>query len=360
MPRRALISLLALATLVLPAGSAAANPDLGTVVFSKVRFAGPEGPTVDEGGLYARRDGRMVRLTDDPVDAEPEFSPDATRIAFVRGGDLRAVRADGSEERPLTSGPEVDSRPVFSPNGRFLVFERRRAEGAPRDLYTVAARGGPSRSLTSGGSDDREASFAPDGRAIVFVGSAPGTGGGSADDIYAVRPTGARLARLTTSGLDEFAPRFFRGGIVFNRGEGEGAGRFADVLTMRRDGRRVRVLLAGGRLSLVQDVSPDGTRLLFRRSGGLWERRIRPGERARKLSSFLRSTTVTALFAPDGRAIAQLVRTPWSDELRRVRVGDLADRNIVNSDHFRGEPGTWVGLDFAWQPLTRTGPDAAR
>jgi Tol biopolymer transport system component len=333
--------------LAIPAAAAA---DQSTIVYSKVRYAEFENLTGARGGLYLDRDGQRLQLTADPRDAEPAFAPDATRIVFARAGDLYSVRADGSGERPLTSGPALDSRPVLSPSGRTILFERRGSNGAPRDLYLLAARAAQPRLLTGGPGDDREASFSPEGRAIVFVRSSL-TPGGSVSDLYSARPgTGTDLARLTTGGLDDFAPRFCAGGIVFNRGEREDEGGFADVLTMRRDGRRPRVLLAGGRISLVQDVSPDGTRLLFRRSGGLWERQIRPGERARKLSSFLRNTLVNALFAPDGRSLAQWVQTPWSDELRTVRVKDRADQNVVNSDHFSDEPGTWIGPGFAWEP----------
>ncbi len=351
--RQGLVALLATLAVAFPAAAAAGEP--GAIVYSKARLAERGSLTGASGGLYLNRDGQRLQLTADPRDAEPAFSPDATGIVFVRGGDLYAMRADGSGERALTSGPEVDSRPVFSPSGRAILFERRGSTAAPRDLYLLASRGTPSqpRLLTGGPGDDHEASYSPEGRAVVFVRSFS-TAGGSVSDLYSARPgTGTDLARLTTDGLDDFAPRFFAGGIVFNRGESEAEGRFADVLTMRRDRRKVRVLLAGGRISLVQDVSPDGTRVLFRRSGGLWERRIRPGERARKLSSFLRNTNVTALFAPDGRSLAQWVQTPWSDELRTVRVKDRADQNVVNSDHFSDEPGTWIGAGFAWEPRRR-------
>ena len=52
-----------------------------------------------EGGLYAVTDGHLNQLTEDPTDTEPAFSPDGRGIAFVRGGDIYAVRADGSGQR---------------------------------------------------------------------------------------------------------------------------------------------------------------------------------------------------------------------------------------------------------------------
>ena len=45
--------------------------------------------------------------------------------------------------------------------------------------------------VTSAGDDEHEASFSPDGNTIVFVRSVAETGGGTADDIYSVRPSAA-------------------------------------------------------------------------------------------------------------------------------------------------------------------------
>ena len=230
--RHSLISLFALLALAVPA-AAARGAASGAVVFSritqktetkKVEGETPkpgetpktETKTIVEGGLFAVKDGRLNQLTEDPTDTEPAFSPDGTAIAFVRGGDLFSVRADGSGLRQLTSGPELDSKPVLSPDGRLVVFERRAAAGAPADLYTVRARGGglhaadqrrrrrPRRRLLGRRPQRSPSSAAPRGN----------------DDIFSVRPSGARQARLTrTGGVDEFEPRFFAGGILFSRGE---------------------------------------------------------------------------------------------------------------------------------------------
>jgi TolB protein len=136
MQRKILISLIALVSLVVPA-TAAGAPSTGAVVFSKSTTV--EG--VAKGGLFAVRDGRLNQLTEDPTDTEPAFSPDGRTIAFVRGGDLYSVRPDGSGQRRLTSGPELDSAPIVSPDGRSVVFERRAGAGAA-DLYRVGAKGG--------------------------------------------------------------------------------------------------------------------------------------------------------------------------------------------------------------------------
>jgi hypothetical protein len=136
--------LIALATAV-PSAASAAPAKTGAIVYSMVTVdkggAEVEGkktePKAPVGGLYAVRDHHLNQLTEDPTDAEPSFSADGTTIAFSRAGDIYAMRADGSGQRRLTSGAELDSRPIVSPNGRLVVFERRAAADQPRDLYTV-------------------------------------------------------------------------------------------------------------------------------------------------------------------------------------------------------------------------------
>src|SRR5262249_22639200 len=121
-----------------------------------------------KGGLFAIRDGHSNQLTEDPSDVEPSFSADGRTIAFVRDGDLFSIRPDGSGQRQLTSGPEIDSAPRVSPNGNYVLFERRASADAAADLYTVGSHGGGVRALTTGANDDHEARFSPDGKAIVF------------------------------------------------------------------------------------------------------------------------------------------------------------------------------------------------
>ncbi|HWC08221.1 MAG TPA: hypothetical protein VG458_04145, partial [Solirubrobacterales bacterium] len=179
-----LSALLVVAALAVPA-TAAAAPGGGSVVFSKTTKVGDE----DKGGLYAVRDGRLNQLTENPTDSEPNFAPDGRTIAFVRDGDIYSIRPDGSGERHLSSGPEIDSVPLVSPNGKYVVFERRSLLGGPSgpaDLYTVGAMGGGLLPLASSGNDDHDAAFAADGKAIVFVRGSADSAGGVNDDLYSV------------------------------------------------------------------------------------------------------------------------------------------------------------------------------
>lgn len=342
--KKTLIALSALLALVAPAAASAAS-NTGAVVFSKASTV--EG--VAKGGLFAVKDGRLNQLTEDPTDTEPNFSPDGRTIAFARGGDIYSVRPDGSGQRQLTSGPEVDSLPKISPNGRYVVFERRGALGGSSSLYTVGATGGGLRALTSGG-DDREAAFSPDGKVIVFV-RAGKDGANVNDDIYSIRPTGSGLARLTkTGGVDEFAPRFFAAGVIFSRGESSpGPAAYADIYTMLRNGTRVKSQVAGVGSAYVEDVSPDGKMLIFRRDQGLWAKKI-GRTKARKLSQLPDQSKTTSVFSSDGRRVAAFVAVGDEQQMVSINVETRRQTQLASGYNFDEGEGTVLGPVLDWQP----------
>jgi dipeptidyl aminopeptidase/acylaminoacyl peptidase len=361
--RNSLIALFALLALAVPASAGAAPPS-GAVVFSrvtqhtetkKVEGEAPkpgEAPktetrTVLEGGLFAVKDGRLNQLTEDPTDTEPAFSPDGTAIAFVRGGHLYSVRADGSGLRQLSSGPGLDSKPVVSPDGRLVVFERRATAGAPADLYSVRSHGGGLHALTGGEADDHDADFAADGRSIAFV-----RGSGGNDDVYSVRPSGAGLARLTrTAGIDEFDPRFFARGILFSRGDSAaGPAAYADVYTMRANGSKLKAQVRGSGSAYVEDVSAAGRVLLFRRDQGLWVKRVGPSK-ARKLCELPDGSETNGVFSSDGRRVAAFVAADERESLVSIDVASGRQSDLVEGVDLSEGDGTTIGPVISWQPV---------
>lgn len=348
--RSLLISALVLLSLAAPAAASAA-PSTGAVVFSKSSMV--EG--VAKGGLFAVRSGHLNQLTDNPYDTEPAFSPDGRTIAFVRAGDLYSVRPDGSGQRQLTSGAPLDSAPIVSPDGKRVVFERRASEGSAADLYSVRALGGGLHALTSGSADDHQADFSPDGRAIVFARDS-GTPANTAEDLYSMRPSGGSLVRLTrTDGIDKFKPRYFAGGILFSRGESsEGPAEYADVYTMRRNGTKQKPLVAGVGSAYVEDVTPDGHTLLFRRDQGLWSKRIGPGK-ARKLAQLPDGSKTNGVFSSDGRRVAAFVAVEDQQSLVAVDVATRHQTELAEGFEASEKDGTAIGPVIAWQPVPHRG-----
>jgi Tol biopolymer transport system component len=358
--RFSITALLVLAALAVPAAAASAAPTTGAIVFSMVtedhrEFKGPKGevlqPKAPEGGIYAVRDQHLNQLTEDPADGEPSFSADGHAIAFVRNGDVFTMRADGSGQRQLTSGPEVDSRPQVSPNGRYVLFQRSATAGAQHDLYTVKIGGGPPHALSVTAADEHEASISPDGCTIAFVRSVAEPNGGTADDIYTVRPAGIKLRRLTrTPGVDEFAPRSIDEQIVYSRGEStEGPAAYADIYVMDENGTHARKLIAGAGSSFVEDATANGRTLLFRRDQGLWVKRL--GGRGRMLTELPDNSETNSVFSSDGKQVAAFTATKEGQSISVIEVagGRGGYTQVLGSSE--DEVTTTIGPVIAWQPV---------
>jgi Tol biopolymer transport system component len=348
---------LALIALVVPAAASAASS--GAIVFSKVsedhRVYEEEGkvlpPKAPEGGLFAVKSGHLNQLTDNPADSEPSFSADGHTIAFVREGDVYVMRADGSGQKQLTTGKEIDSRPLVSPNGRYVLFQRTATKGQPRDLYTVRTAGGTPHALAPSPADEHEASFSPDGCTIAFVRTVESPLGGTADDLFTVRPAGIKLRRMTrTPTIDEFAPRDLDETIVYSRGEsGEGPSAYADIYAMDEKGNHVRKLIAGAGSAYVEDATANGRTILFRRDQGLWVKQI--GGKGRKLADLPDNSQTNSVFSSDGKKVATFTATGEEQSLSVIDVATGRRRFAEVVGYSGGEVTTTIGPVVAWQPV---------
>jgi hypothetical protein len=168
-----------------------------------------------------------------------------------------------------------------------------------------------------------------------------------------VRPSGAGLVRLTrTARVDEFSPRYFAGGIAYSRGQsGTGPGAYADVYTMRRDGTRVRPAVRGVGSANIEDVSPDGHLLLFRRDQGLWVKRLGKG-RAHKLTEVADGSSTNAVFSSDGRRVAAFIATDEAESLSAIDVKNGRRTELAAGFGLEtGSVATTIGPVIAWQPV---------
>jgi TolB protein len=195
--RAGLTGLLALVCLTALASPATATFDgeNGRIAFR--RFLDFDQTT---GAIFTTRpDGTRERQVTHPesgdVDRNPDVSPDGRRIVFQREGemmsDIFVVNSDGTGLRQLTNtaypegnclpeSGECNGAPAWSPDGRWIVFNR--AYGPVVDdlvetqaLFVMRANGTHVRQLTQldppatgATGEDSEPQFSPDGTRVLF------------------------------------------------------------------------------------------------------------------------------------------------------------------------------------------------
>lgn len=156
------------------------TPDGKHVLFSSLRGTGF--PLAEDLYTVPVEGGREQRVSLGDA-REGCFSPDGTRLAFVRGPgvkyrknyrgssstDLWTSKADGSDNRQVTTFPGLDESPMWSPDGKFLYYVSEQFGAA--NICRLAADGsGKPEQVTfyTGAEAVRDARMSANGKWLVY------------------------------------------------------------------------------------------------------------------------------------------------------------------------------------------------
>jgi TolB protein len=271
-----------------PTRGAAAVVGSGTIVFASQRSGNSQIYSVHADG------SRLGQLTRNRAsDTAPIFSPDGRRIVFTRstnccGPGLWVMNADGSRQRRLAA---YGSDPAWSPDSQRIAYVGS-GNGANSDPLVIAGLGDRRRIVIRG--RNHHPAWSPDGKSIAFAREVK-----DRIDLVVVGRDGGRLKTIRRNlgyyGVLTWSPL---GEIVAATSRG--------ICLVRPSGGRARCLV---REAYEFTLSPDGRRFAWiARNGRLKVRRV-SGGRSFDITPKGAGSLDTPAWSADGRWIA-LVSLP--------------------------------------------------
>ncbi len=134
------------------------------------------------------------------------ISPDGKSIVFNYKGNLYTVDSKGGDAKQITSNPAYDTDPMWTPDGKNIVFASFREKG--KDIFIVPAEGGVPARVTSHPYPETPKAVLKDG-SILFTaniqqdaqyGDFPGNA-----QLYKVQPDGGRPELVTSLPISEIS-----------------------------------------------------------------------------------------------------------------------------------------------------------
>ncbi|MFM8914115.1 MAG: TolB family protein, partial [Flammeovirgaceae bacterium] len=111
--------------------------------------------------------------------SDAQLSPDGKWVAYVLStpdsakdksdADIWMISWDGSETVKLTASPEGESRPRWSPDGKYLTFLSSRYDTKSSQIWRMDRRGGEAEKLTQLKYSISDYVWSPDAKKILLV-----------------------------------------------------------------------------------------------------------------------------------------------------------------------------------------------
>ncbi|HEX2094650.1 MAG TPA: S9 family peptidase [Longimicrobiaceae bacterium] len=241
---------------------------------------------------------------------DPQRSPEGKWVAYTvttsdsardrDDTDVWMASWDGRQNLRLTSTPESESAPRWSPDGRYLAFLSSRQGASGGQVWLLDRRGGEAVRLTDVRGGVSDYAWSPDGTRLVLVATDP--------DPNAALGDSARNRTPRPIVVDRY---HFKQDV-----QGYLGARRSHLYLFDVASKRVDTLTSGGYDERLPSWAPDGRRIAFvsertedpdrTNDTNLYVVEARPGATPRPLTTFPGPDGGRPAWSPDGRTVAYL------------------------------------------------------